>query len=204
MTNDIVIYDTEYWTDDGVLERSWKGIDDHLPVLIQIGAYRVLLENDLPVTKEWFSYISPIGRNGKIIKLNDYFSNLTGITQENVNKEGKHPKIAIAEFFDFVGHRKIYSYGNDIADTFLPTCFVNDIKCPFHIHQEKDVRHILRKSGMKISEITANRSGSIAQHLGVVMNHHHEHNAMDDARSILEALRFLVKNGNLEIAWLNE
>ena len=204
MNDEIIVYDTEYWTDEGVLERGWQGLDDHLPVLIQIGAYRVKLVEELPASKEWLSYISPIGRDGKIIKLTDYFSNLTGITQEKINKDGKHPKFAIPEFSDFVGQRKMYSYGNDIVDTFLPTCFINGLKCPFHISQEKDVRHILRKSGVTEEEINANRSGSIAQHFGVFMDQHHEHDAKDDALSILEALRYLVKNGSLEMDWFKE
>lgn len=202
MSNEIIIYDTEYWTDEGVLARSWQGLDDHLPVLMQIGAYSVEMIEGLPVTGEWLSYISPIGRDGKIIKLNEYFSNLTGITQEKINEDGKHPELAIREFSNFVGHRKMYSYGNDIVDTFLPTCFTIDIKCPFNISQEKDVRHILRQSGVTEAEINTNRSGSIAQHFGISMGKHHEHDALDDAHSILEALRYLLKKRRLELSWL--
>ena len=204
MNDEIVIYDTEYWTDEGVLGRSWQGMDDQLPVLIQIGAYRVTLSENLPTTKEWLSYISPISRDGKIIKLNDYFSGLTGITQDKIDEEGKHPELAISEFSDFVGQRKMYSYGNDIVDTFLPTCFTIGLKCPFHIRQEKDVRHILRKSGVTEKDINENRSGSIAQYFGITMSQHHEHDAKDDALSILEALRHLVKNGKLRLDWLKE
>ncbi len=203
MCDEIVIYDTEFWTDSGVLERSWGGLHDHLPVLIQIGAYRVKLEEGLPVNREWLSYVSPIGRDGGIIKLNKYFTNLTGITQEKIDDDGKPPDIAISEFADFVGERKMYSYRDDIVSTFLPTCFVNGIQCPFHVHQAKDIRLIFQKSGLTERELDANRSGTIAQHFGVTMDKHHEHDAKDDAYSILEALRYLLKNGHLQINWLN-
>jgi len=204
MRDEIVIYDTEYWTSDGTLERSWRGIDDHPPILIQVGAYRVRLEENLPATNEWLSYITPIGRDGEIIKLNNYFTDLTGITQEKIDTNGKHPKLAISEFYEFVGLRKMFSYGDDVVDTFLATCYINSLSCPFQVSQSRDARQILRKSGVTEAEINTNRSGSIAQHYGIVIDKHHEHDAKDDAYSLLEALRYLLKNGNLDINWFME
>jgi DNA polymerase III alpha subunit (gram-positive type) len=202
MSNEIVIYDTEYWTDQGVLDRCWHGIDDQLPVLIQIGAYRVKHEAGLPTVDEMLSFITPIGRNGEPIRLNKYFCDLTGITQEKVDNDGRHPTEAISEFHKFVGNCNMYSYGDDIVDTFLPTCFAIDIKCPFDLHQAKDARHILRQAGVTEAEISTNRSGSIAHHFGVYLEQHHEHDAKDDARSLLEAFRYLQKNDKLKLDWL--
>ena len=204
MSNEIVVYDTEYWTQQGALERCWHGMDDELPVLIQIGAYRVKLEQGLPAINEILSYVTPFGRSGEPVRLNKYFSDLTGISQEVVDNQGKHPKDAIAEFHEFVGDCNMYSYGDDIVDTFLPTCFSIDIKCPFNLHQAKDARHILKRSGVTEAEISTNRSGSIAQHFGIVMTQHHEHDAKDDAYSLLEAFRHLQKNGQLRMEWLSE
>ena len=202
MSKEIVVYDTEYWTTQGALERCWHGIDDQLPVLIQIGAYRVKCEAGLPVTNELLSFVTPIGRNGEIIPLNKYFSDLTGITQETVDRKGKHPKEAIAEFYEFAGKCNMYSYGDDVVDTFLPTCFAIDIKCPFNLHQAKDARLLLRQSGVTEAEISTNRSGSIAHHFGVESRKLHEHDAKDDAFSLLEAMRHLVRIGRLKLEWL--
>ena len=204
MNDEIIIYDTEYWTDKGVLERSWKGMDDNPPVLIQIGGYKIKMDKELPVIEDWISYITPINRDGKNIRLSNYFSDLTGITQEKISKEGKHPVQAISEFSEFVGKRNMFSYGNDVLDTFLPTCFICGLKCPFNVSQAKDVRHVLRKAGISEAEISTNRSGSIAQHFGIALSMHHEHDAKDDAYSILEALRYLMANGKLELNWLTE
>lgn len=202
MAKEIVIYDTEYWTDQGVLDRCWHGIDDQLPVLIQIGAYRVKCEPGLPTVNETLSFITPVGRNGEPIRLNKYFCDLTGITQEKVDSEGKHAKEAIAEFHEFVSDCNMYSYGDDVVDTFLPTCFAVDIKCPFSLQQAKDARHILIQAGVTEAEISTNRSGSIAHHFGVNIGHIHEHDAKDDARSLLEAFRYLEKNNRLKLEWL--
>lgn len=202
MNREIVIYDTEYWTDKGALERCWHGIDDQLPVLIQIGAYRAKLEPGLPTVDEKLLYVTPIGRNGEILSLNKYFSDLTGISQKKVDSEGKPPKEAIAEFHQFVGDCNMYSYGDDIVDTFLPTCFAIDIKCPFNLHQAKDARHILRQAGVTEAEISTNRSGSIAHHFGINLGQHHEHDAKDDAHSLLEAFRYLQNHDRLKIEWL--
>lgn len=202
MLTDIVIYDTEYWTDQGALERCWHGIDDQLPVLIQIGAYRVKRESGMPIVKELLSFVTPVGRNGELIELNKYFCDLTGISQEKIDGEGKHPKEAIEEFYEFVGDCNMYSYGDDVVDTFLPTCFAIDIKCPFNLYQAKDARHILRQAGVTEAEISTNRSGSIAHHFGINLEQHHEHDAKDDARSLLEAFRHLEKTGRLKLEWL--
>lgn len=202
MSNDIVIYDTEYWTDQGALDRCWHGMDDQLPVLIQIGAYRVKREPGLPSVEEMLLFVTPIGRQGEPIRLNKYFSDLTGITQEKVDGEGKHPKDAIAELQKFVGNCNMYSYGDDVVDTFLPTCFAIDIKCPFSLHQARDARQILRRSGVTDAEISTNRSGSIAHHFGVNIPQLHEHDAKDDARSLLEAFRYLEQQGRLLLDWL--
>jgi len=202
MSNDIVVYDTEYWTDQGALDRCWHGMDDQLPVLIQIGAYRVRREPGLPMVDEMLSFITPVGRNGEPIRLNKYFSDLTGISQAKIDSEGIHPSEAIARFHKFVGNSNMYSYGDDVVDTFLPTCFAIDTKCPFTLHQAKDARLILRKAGVTDAEISTNRSGSIAHHFGVNIAQLHEHDAKDDARSLLEALRFLESKGRLKLEWL--
>ena len=202
MSKEIVIYDTEYWTQQGALERCWHGMDDQLPVLIQIGAYRVKQEPGLPAVDELLSYVTPIGRNGETIQLNTYFCDLTGISQSKVDSDGKNPMEAISEFHNFVGDCNMYSYGDDIVDTFLPTCFAIDIKCPFDLHQAKDARHLLKRAGVTEAEISTNRSGSIAHHFGVHLEQHHEHDAKDDARSLLEAFRHLEKEGKLQLDWL--
>ena len=202
MSDEIIIYDTEYWTDNGALDRCWHGLDDQPPVLIQIGAYKVKRKAGLPVLKEWLSYVTPIGRKGEQININNYFCELTGITQEKIDQDGKHPTTAILEFSEFVGARKMYSYGDDIFDTFLPTCYINNIKCPFDVQQGIDIRAIFRKSGVTDQEINSHRSGSIAQHFGVALEKHHEHDAKDDAYSLLEATRYLVENKKLRLDWL--
>jgi len=202
MSNEIVIYDTEYWTDQGALDRCWHGMDDQLPVLIQIGAFRVKREAGLPIVDEMLLYVTPFGRNGEPVRLNKYFCDLTGITQEKVDTEGKPPGEAIAEFYQFVGNCNMYSYGDDVVDTFLPTCFSIDIKCPFNLHQAKDARLLLRQSGVTEAEISTNRSGSIAHHFGIHLGQIHEHDAKDDARSLLEAIRFLEENKRLQLDWL--
>lgn len=202
MSDEIVIYDTEYWTDQGALDRCWHGMDDQLPVLIQIGAYRVKRQPGLPPVDEMLLFVTPIGRQGDPIRLNKYFCDLTGITQEKVDNEGIHPRDAIAEFHKFVSNCNMYSYGDDVVDTFLPTCFAIETRCPFTLHQARDARHILRQSGVTDAEISTNRSGSIAHHFGVNIPQLHEHDAKDDARSLLEAFRYLENQGRLKLDWL--
>ena len=43
MSASFIIYDTEYWTNDGTHTRRWQGLADYPPLLTQIGAVRVAL-----------------------------------------------------------------------------------------------------------------------------------------------------------------
>lgn len=195
----IIIFDTEFWTDEGVMKRNWGGLDDHPPHVIQIGALKVELTKGLPSTGEFATLIKPRNEHGKDLPITDYFTQLTGISQAMVNNEGLELAEALDAFKSFAGTSPLYSYGRDGIATFVPSCYIQGIENPFPATQDKDIRNILRNSGMSEADIFANSSGTLAKFFGIELENHWVHDARCDANSILAALRHLEAQGKLDI-----
>lgn len=198
----IIIFDTEFWTDEGVMKRNWGGLDDHSPHLIQIGAFKVKVTSGLPVIEEFSILIKPRDEYRKELPITDYFTNLTGISEAMIKTEGHELAEALDKFKSFTGDAPLYSYGKDIIATIVPSCYIQGIPNPFPATQDKDVRQILRSAGMKDSDINANSSGSLAKFFGIELENHWIHDARCDANSILAALRHLEAQGALNLALL--
>ena len=107
-----VIYDTEWTTWPGALERSWSGKGEYREI-IRIGAISIDLDN-LQEINVLDVFVKPsINPN-----LSDYCTKLTGITDEKIQAEGIDIREALHKFGDFVGGRNTFSYGGDILIIF--------------------------------------------------------------------------------------
>lgn len=109
-----IIFDTEFTAWEGSMEREWSGENEYTE-LVQISAFRIKKkDNNIAITKKLDIYILPrINRN-----LSNYFIELTGITQETIDKRGLPFKQAMAIFYRFCKDEKdekypLYSMGND-------------------------------------------------------------------------------------------
>ena len=103
-----VIYDLEYTTWPGALERSWSGKDEHREI-IRIGAISIDLDN-LQEIEALDVFVKPSVNP----ILSNYCAKLTDITDEQIQAEGIELHEAIHKFVDFVWKRNIFSYGEDI------------------------------------------------------------------------------------------
>lgn len=202
--NEFIIYDTEYWTDEGAMERRWSGLNDYPTLLMQIGALRVSAEQGFPVQEEFTLLVKPEDAFGRDVPVTPYFTKLTNITAEQMAGEGVSMETAMARFYEFTGARLMYSYGADMRVCIVPSCFVQSVPCPFNARQDRDVRHILHRAGVSEKEIHGNYSGTLAAHFGVEPEDHWTHDALCDVRSIHLALRHLEEKGQLNPAWLTE
>lgn len=202
--HEFIIYDTEYWTDEGVMARNWAGLNDHPPLLMQIGALKVSVEKGLPVREEFTLLVKPKDAFGNNVLVTPYFTKLTNITAEQVEKGGVLMDEAMTRFYEFTGERLMYSYGGDMRDCIVPSCFIQSVSCPFSARQERDVRHVLHRAGMSEEEMRQNTSGTLAAHFGIDIPGHWTHDALCDAGSILVTLRHLIEKGRLNPAWLTE
>jgi len=103
-----VIYDLEWTTWSGALERQWSGKDEYREI-IRIGAISIDLDS-LQEIEALDVFVKP--STNPI--LSDYCVKLTDITDEQIQADGIELHEALHKFADFVGDRNIYCYGGDI------------------------------------------------------------------------------------------
>ncbi|MBT6050126.1 MAG: exonuclease domain-containing protein [Candidatus Scalindua sp.] len=105
-----IIYDLEYTTWLKALERAWSGKNEYREI-IRIGAISIDLESLQEV--EAFDILVKPSANPV---LSDYCIKLTDITNKQVQAEGIELHEALRKFIDFVGGKRIFSYGTDIME----------------------------------------------------------------------------------------
>ena len=98
----------------GSMERNWSGENEHRE-LVQISAIRVKKKGgSISITKKLNLYVKPlINKN-----LSEYFTKLTGISQDVLDDKALPFKQAIKIFYHFCKNNKnekynLYSMGND-------------------------------------------------------------------------------------------
>lgn len=103
-----VLFDLEFTTWPGALEDDWAA-PGQLREIVQIGALR--LREDFSVAEEYEALVRPVTNP----RLSAYFTELTGIDQETVDREGLAPAEALGDFLGFCKGQAVLSYGNDMV-----------------------------------------------------------------------------------------
>lgn len=188
-----VVFDLEFTSWPGALERDWAAAGQ-LREIVQIGALR--LDEDFGVVEEYEALIRPVVNP----ELSAYFTGLTGIGQEEVDREGLSPAEVLGDFLGFCKGQTVLSYGNDmvvlgenvgwvrgrgegIENSCLDAAFVN-----------------IRPWVNSLAPATASSNvGRLWEVLGlpkpVVSGHGQEHSALFDCYSFAAALRHLCDGG---------
>ncbi len=180
LPQDFILYDTEFTAWEGSMERSWSDPNEHREI-VQIGA--ILVHGDtLSEVKSILLYVRPKINQ----KLSEYFINLTSIAQETVDREGLDFPTAIQQFKNWCGNLPIYSFGNDIS-VIMENCAIHSILNPFGENQSNDARDFFDKNGYSTKGYN---SGTIVKAFGKELSRH-GHDALNDARTILDGLIFL-------------
>lgn len=181
----IVFYDTEFTTWEGAMETGWT-LPGHHREIVQIGALRYDPAED-SIIDEFSILIRPQANPD----LSDYFVKLTGITQQDVEKNGVIFEDAMDAFYEYLGQDDAVSYGADhdvINDNFR-----------LHAYDERfegvSIRPWFQEHGAAFGITEKTNSGKLAETLGVQIDKIQEHNALHDVRSIAAAYGFLIKKG---------
>jgi len=177
----LVIWDTEFTAWPGSQERGWMGPGEHREI-VQIGAVALNAAADFAELAAFECIIRPKTNPD----LSTYFVNLTGITQERVDREGNPFPHALADFGRFVNRwaiGRIASFGRD--DLVLDeNCVLHRIPVPIDLHRFYDLRPAL--------EATLGRTGLMSCELprffGLPVPEQ-GHDALADARAIASVLR---------------
>lgn len=188
MSDTIVIYDTEFTTWEGALERDWNGPGEYRE-LVQIGAVRFNLKT-LEELDEFLILIKPV----KNPVLSDFFVKLTGITNEDVARDGIAFPEAYHQFRQFLKGERSVCYGWD-GSVMRENLGFNNMPCTERDFDSFSIRPWFQQEGIPYGIKGCVNSGKLASVLGAPMKSIQEHNALHDARSIAAAYRFLIQKG---------
>ena len=179
-----VVFDLEFTSWPGSNERNWS-LPNEDREIIQIGAVKIETTGDMREVDSFQILVRPL----KNPILSDYIVNLTEITQEKVEKEGILFPLALSRFINFIGEHPIdiLSNGGD-EEVIEENCQIHNIPFLSIFKKSTDLRiYFSEVLGISRKNCT---SGMLPALFGL-NNHEKQHDALGDARSISQALRYL-------------
>lgn len=179
----IVLFDTEYTSWEGAMLRNWTGENEHRE-MIQVGAVRVRTDT-LEEVDSLVLYVKPVINP----TLSPFITDLTGVTQEDVDTKGITLAAAIDELDQFTEGSDLYSWGPDGA-LMIENCRLLKMNCAIKGTRFFDIRALFTAKGIEAKDYM---SSTISTAFGIE-NPARGHDALGDARGILIALKELAKN----------
>lgn len=202
--NKFIIFDVETWTDVGAKKREWRGMTDFPPLLMQVGAAKLEVNPDGLKILEWMDrFVWPSDEFGNKVTVTSFFTELTGISEETIVNDGVSVKEALAEFAKFCGSCNVFSYGNDMQNRVIMSCYAAGIPVPIPANKSFDIKRIFHRAGQSEEFLLANNSGNLCKALGIPVDIK-EHNAQQDVLSQIEFARHLHANSMLDLEWFLE
>ena len=186
-----VIFDLEYTTWPGAMDQHWSA-PGQLREIVQIGALR--LSEEYSVVEAYATLVRPVVNP----VVSPYFTTLTGIGQEAVDRDGLAPARALSDFLAFCQGQSVLSYGNDML--------VLGENIGWARARGENIEHSALTPGFlnirpwlnAVAPTTAGvNSGRLWQTLGLPRPaaQGDEHSALFDCHSIAAALRHLAATG---------
>ena len=180
----VILLDTEFTAWRGSMERGWSGPGEYKEI-VQIGAV-ALHAQSLAEIGSFQILVRPV----KNPVLSDYLVNLTRITNERIAQEGAEFATALSRFLSFAADRQLYSYGRDDRVIAGNAALLGRPEL-WTARSGIDLKDWLVRVGVPLAGI---HSGELAAHVGS-KSQGVAHDALVDARSLAEAVRYLVAKG---------
>lgn len=177
----VILLDTEYTAWEGSRERNWSGECEHREI-VQIAAIKIDTKS-LDEIESFCVLVKPTLNS----KLSDYFINLTGITQEQINQHGVDFAQALKMYSDWSRNFDTYSFGRD-EKVLAENCELVHISFTL-TNNFFDTRDVFFKYGIPAQKYY---SGNIVEAFGV-KNARTQHDALNDTRTVLDGLKLLSK-----------
>jgi DNA polymerase III epsilon subunit-like protein len=193
----VIIFDCEFATIEGSQRRFWCGPYDPDPVVVQIGAVRLDLSGTFEIQQHFRVFVKPRTRHGDAQRIDPFLTELTGITDQEVQKEGLLLPDALAALAEFAAGAWFWSWGKDEFNLLAISCFVEGIAVPLPATLFGNICTLLLKAGMPYEDIQKTRSGKLAQYFGISTPVVRDHDALGDAFSLAYVLRHLLREGKL-------
>ena len=198
-----IVFDCEFLCAQGSQSRMWCAAHDPDPVIAQIGAVKLGLESDFPLLETYRAYVQPVDRYGQRYALDPFFTQLTGITERDIEAKGVSLQEALTKMDRFSDGARFWSWGKDELNMVAISCYVAGIPAAIAAHRFDNAVKLVIAAGMPIEDIGKTRSNKLADYYGVEHPPLQAHDALDDARSVAYALQHLLRTGKLQPAVFN-
>ncbi|MDQ1196411.1 3'-5' exonuclease [Agrobacterium sp. SORGH_AS 787] len=193
-----IVFDCEFLCIRGSQSRFWCAAIDPDPVIAQIGAAKIGIEDDFPILETFKVYIQPRDRTGNLYEIDPYFTELTGITGEQINQQGKSLQAALIALDQFSEGAKFWSWGKDELNMIAISCYVEGIPPAIPAPRFDNAVKLLLAAGMPVEDLSRTPSNKLADYYGLRHPELQGHDALDDARSVAYTLQHLLRSGKLQ------
>lgn len=181
-TPTVVCFDMEWTAWEGSAARNWGDSGEYREI-VQIGAVRVRVDDGFAEIDSFQTMVRPRLNP----RLSDYFTTLTGLTQERVDREGVDVAVALEKFAAFVGTDEALSNGADEL-VLKENRALFDLTVDFRAARFIDLRPVfVAATGMPHHALV---SGELPETLGFPAAAA-AHDALADARAVAGAIRYL-------------
>jgi len=198
--NTAIVFDCEFLCVQDSPRRLWCGAHDPDPFVAQIGAVKLGLQDDFPLLETYRRYVTPLDRFGKRHALDPFFTQLTGVTEDNIATDGIPLQEALAALDRFSDGARLWSWGKDELSMVAVSCYVAGVAPVIPAHRFDNAGKLVIAAGMPLEDVGKTRSSTLADYYGVEHPPLKGHDALDDALSIAYALQHLLKTGKLSAA----
>ncbi len=192
-----VIFDCEFLCLEGSQRRFWCAAIDPDPVIAQIGATRIKLGGNYEIVDTFRAYVTPVDRHGRRYGLDGFFTQLTGVTEDDIDREGLPLAEVLAQFDRFSHGARCWSWGKDELNMLAISCYVAGIVPPIPASRFDNAVKLVLAAGMPVEDIGRTPSNKLVEYYGVEHPPLRGHDALDDALSVSYAVQHLLRTGKL-------
>lgn len=193
-----ILFDCEFLCAQGSQSRFWNGAHDPDPVLAQIGAVKLGLAGEFPLLETFSTFVQPIDRCGKRYRLDPFFTELTGITADDIESGGRPLQEALVALDRFADGARLWSWGKDELNMVAVSCYVAGIAPVIPAHRFDNAVKLAIAAGMPSEDIGKTRSSKLADYYGVEHPPLRAHDGLDDALSLAYTFQHLLNTGKLQ------
>jgi hypothetical protein len=192
-----IIFDCEFLTAEGSPSRFWCGPHDPDPVVAQVGLVRFSLDNGFPILDTRRIFITPMDRSGARYRLDPFFTQLTGITETDLQQQGIPLSEALEQVGTFASGSKLWSWGKDEFNMMAISCYVQGMPAPIPARSFGNACSLLLKAGMPHDDLIQTRSSGLAAYFQLDTPPLKSHDALDDALNVAYVLQHLLQKQKL-------
>lgn len=192
-----ILFDCEFLTATGAMSRLWGGPRDPDPTVAQIGAVKLSLEPGFAIVSEFQVLIDSRDRHGRKVPLDPFFTELTGIDQVAVDRDGIAMAEALAQFERFAGDATLWSWGKDEFYLYAISCYVAGLSPALPPQRFGNATVLALNAGMPEADLLKTNSGRLADYFGLEGSARRQHDALDDAMSVALSLQYLLREDRL-------